>query len=213
MNEALAIGASVIGLIAFLVATERTMYHHMLARKAPDYSKADCNNCSQRFFAMSCGYCCKHPNFSTAVPTQEQRYMSLELAIEKNTAAVNALAEVIGKAKLSAHPEQPSKAATKAQDAPAPAKVPTPEAVAANAAAEAAKAAAPDYEKVVNPLILKCAQVTTKATAISILGTFTSVDGKPCSNGKHVKPEDYSALMVKLNAAIDAASGSNDTLV
>lgn len=139
--------------------------------------------------------------------------MSLELAIEKNTAAVNALAEVIGKAKLSAHPEQPSKAATKAQDAPAPAKVPTPEAVAANAAAEAAKAAAPDYEKVVNPLILKCAQVTTKATAISILGTFTSVDGKPCSNGKHVKPEDYSALMVKLNAAIDAASGSNDTLV
>lgn len=146
--------------------------------------------------------------------------MSLELALEKNTAAVEkqtvamtALGELLGKAKLQAHPEQPSKAATKAQDAPAPAKVPTPEAVAANAAAEAAKAAAPDYEKVVNPLILKCAQVTTKATAISILGTFTSAAGTPCSNGKHVKPEDYSALMVKLNAAIDAASGSNDTLV
>jgi hypothetical protein len=186
MTQYIVLGLVLAWVALLAIAVERIMYHSMLARKQ---------------------------NFSTAVPTQEQRYMSLELALEKTTAALNALNETLGRAKLQAHPEQPSKAATKAQAEPAPAKVPTPEAIAANAAAEAAKAAAPDYEKVVNPLILKCAQVTTKATAISILGTFTSAAGTPCSNGKHVKPEDYSALMVKLNAAIDAASGSNDTLV
>lgn len=181
----------------------------------------DCNKCPNVYIAMSTGYCCDggKRNYSTAVPTQEQSTMSLEQALEKNTAAVNALNETIGKAKLMAHTEQPGMvlgAAAGAQAASKAAKVPTPEALAANAAAEAAKAvaaaAAPDYEKVVNPLILKCAQVTTRATAGSILATFTSVDGKPCTNGKHVKPEDYASLVQKLNAAI-AAVNSGDSLV
>lgn len=176
---------------------------------------------SQRETALYEAYYQMHRNplFSTAVPTQEQSTMSLEQALEKNTAAVNALNETIGKAKLMAHTEQPGMvlgAAAGAQAASKAAKVPTPEALAANAAAEAAKAvaaaAAPDYEKVVNPLILKCAQVTTRATAGSILATFTSVDGKPCTNGKHVKPEDYASLVQKLNAAI-AAVNSGDSLV
>lgn len=181
--------------------------------------KRNCYKCPNVYAALSCGYCCRNKNFSTAVPTQEQSTMSLEQALEKNTAAVNALNETIGKAKLMAHTEQPGMvlgAAAGAQAASKAAKVPTPEALAANAAAEAAKAvaaaAAPDYEKVVNPLILKCAQVTTRATAGSILATFTSVDGKPCTNGKHVKPEDYASLVQKLNAAI-AAVNSGDSLV
>lgn len=140
--------------------------------------------------------------------------MSLEQALDKNTAALNALNETIGKAKLMAHPDQPAaKAATKAAEPPAAAKVPTPEAIAANAAVEAAKAAAPDYDKVVNPLILKCAQTTTKAATLAILGGFTSADGKPCANGKQIKPEDYARLVQQLNAAITSAGASGDSLV
>lgn len=139
--------------------------------------------------------------------------MSLEQAIEKNTAALNVLNETLGRAKLMAHPEQPGKTATKPEAAPAAAKVPTPEAVAAKAASEAAAAAAPDYQKVVNPLILECAKVTTKAATLAILGGFTTTEGAPCANGKQVKPEDYASLVQRLRAAIASVSVSGDSLV
>lgn len=108
--------------------------------------------------------------------------MSLEKALEANTAALLALT-----AALSANA-----AISKAAAPASPAATTTPPA-AAPAAAKPAPSAALDYEKDVKPLALRVAKEKTRDGLLAVLGQFN------IAQANLLKPEQYGAFIAACN--------------
>lgn len=132
--------------------------------------------------------------------------MSLEAALQENTAALNAVRAVMesnfGKPGVHGGDKPGAGAAS--------VKTETKTAGATKAAAPAAAAAAtsdvPDYEKVVNPKVLEVVKKAGRDVAVALLATFKDSEGNPVKNGKGLQPSDYAAVVRACDAAISAAA-------
>lgn len=123
--------------------------------------------------------------------------MTIEAALQENTAALRDHAAALRAVAESNFGKPGVHGGDKPAAAPAkPTKAP---------AAATGEAAAPDYEKVVNPKILECVKKAGRETAVSILAQYKDADGNPCKNGKGLQAADYAKVVSDCDSAIIGA--------
>lgn len=124
--------------------------------------------------------------------------MSLEAAIQENTATMRELINKLGTGPALPGVDKPAAAPAPAR--PAATKPPQAPKGAAPAASVAASAPAATYRDA-ERAVLDLAKVKQREAAVKLLATFKGADGKPATNLKQVLEKDWGALIAAAKTA------------